>query len=191
MADNDDLIIDLTDLMEEEVSEKKSFTAENEDKSLKLETDTFDLGKELTLDDSPVKTAEDKFDFDKVFKESLNGIASVISPEQKPEQPLPDEKLSDEMPFDDLSFDKPDESKFQENVSDPVSFKPEDPRPYNADMPDAAEAFKSQMPEMAEAIIRPLINELMNEVIVMVKKDLPGIVEKVLREEIEKLKKID
>ena len=97
MAESDDLIIDLTDLMEEEVSEKETTANVSDDKPLKLETDTFDLGKELTLDDSPVNTSDDKFDFDKVFKESLNGIASVINPEPKPEQPP--EMQSEEMPF--------------------------------------------------------------------------------------------
>jgi hypothetical protein len=190
MAESDDLIIDLTDLMEEEVSEKKGTANVSDDKPLKLETDTFDLGKELTLDDSPVNTSDDKFDFDKVFKESLNGIASVINPEPKPEQPP--EMQSEEMPFDDASFDKVTENKYQASEPNAVSFEPEKPLSLNAvDMPAVAETFKSQLPEMAEAIIRPLINELMNEVIAIIKNDLPGIVEKVLREEIDKLKKID
>ncbi len=55
----------------------------------------------------------------------------------------------------------------------------------------ARESPAKDIPEMVESIARPVITDLINEIVASVKKNLPGIIEKIIREEIEKLKKID
>jgi len=52
------------------------------------------------------------------------------------------------------------------------------------------EELKKEMPTLLESIMRPLVKELLQEVIVATRDALPSLVEKVIREEIEKLKKI-
>jgi cell pole-organizing protein PopZ len=46
------------------------------------------------------------------------------------------------------------------------------------------------MPALLEGIIRPLVKELLQDIIASTRDALPPIVEKVIREEIEKLKKL-
>ncbi len=53
------------------------------------------------------------------------------------------------------------------------------------------EDLKQEIPGMVEAVVTPLISELVKEIIAATREQLPGIVEKVIREEIEKLKKLD
>lgn len=53
------------------------------------------------------------------------------------------------------------------------------------------EELRQEVPVMLEAIVRPLMSELVREMISATREQLPGIVEKVIREEIEKLKKLD
>lgn len=50
--------------------------------------------------------------------------------------------------------------------------------------------FKKDMPALLEGIVRPVVKELIQEVISSTREALPGIVEKVIKEEIDKLKKI-
>jgi hypothetical protein len=171
--DSDDLIIDLTELMDEEDSAEKQTPekSKSEERTLKLKTEAFDLGRELTIDDQPEKKPEDKFDFDKVFKESLDGIAAPKKPE--PEQHSP--KDEHEFPF---------EERLDEVLS-------EKPAIEKADIETHQESLKKDTPEMVESIARPIVSELVNEIVSSIKKDLPGIIEKVIREEIEKLKKIN
>lgn len=56
---------------------------------------------------------------------------------------------------------------------------------------DTLDELKKEIPAMVEGIVRPLMTELVHELIVSTREQLPGIVEKVIREEIEKLKKLD
>ncbi len=50
--------------------------------------------------------------------------------------------------------------------------------------------FKKDMPVLLEGIVRPLVKEILEEVVSSTREALPGIVEKVIREEIDKLKKV-
>ncbi len=50
--------------------------------------------------------------------------------------------------------------------------------------------IKKQMPAITEEFVRPLLSQVVNDMISSTKAMLPEIVEKVIREEIEKLKKI-
>lgn len=190
--DNDDLIIDLTDLMEEEGSVKKDAPAysEPEDKTVKPETETFDLGKELSMDDKPGQKPREEFDFDKIFRESLAGIAST----KKPEPELPAKKEEQEFPFENRFNEALSEKPLETTAQEDFSYRPEEPAKQEiseSSIEAAKESLMKDIPEMVESIARPVISELMGEIVSSVKRDLPGIIEKVIREEIEKLKKID
>jgi len=52
------------------------------------------------------------------------------------------------------------------------------------------EDFRKDMPALLESIVRPLVQELVQEIVASTREVLPGLVEKVIREEIEKLKKL-
>jgi hypothetical protein len=51
--------------------------------------------------------------------------------------------------------------------------------------------LKREVPAMLEGVVKPLMVELVREMVTATREQLPGIVEKVIREEIEKLKKLD
>jgi hypothetical protein len=190
--DNDDLIIDLTDLMDEEDSAQKQAPEKpkTEERTLKLETDAFDLGRELSNDDQPENKSKEEFDFEKVFRESLDGIAAATK--QEPEQsPKNDEH---EFPFEEKLNGAMAEKPVEHKVEQEFDHKPEQsakPAIEKADIEAAKESLKRDIPEMVESIVRPVVSELVNEIVSSVKRDLPGIIEKVIREEIERLKKID
>ena len=65
-----------------------------------------------------------------------------------------------------------------------------------ADMPTEAildaviTEFRKEMPALLEGIVRPVVKELIQEIISSTREVIPGIVENVIREEIEKLKKL-
>jgi hypothetical protein len=50
--------------------------------------------------------------------------------------------------------------------------------------------FRKEMPALLEGIVRPVLKELLQEIISSTREVIPGIVEKVIHEEIEKLKKL-
>jgi hypothetical protein len=50
--------------------------------------------------------------------------------------------------------------------------------------------FKKEMPVLMEGIMRPLVKELLQEIVSATRDALPSLVEKVIREEIEKLKRL-
>jgi hypothetical protein len=190
--DNDDLIIDLTELMDEEDSVKRQDLEkpESQEKKLKLETEAFDLGRELTNDNQPDNKSKEEFDFDKVFRESLDSIASPKKP--VPEQPP--KKDEPEFPFEERLDEALSEKTLEQNVETEFDFKPfqaAEPSNETPNIEAIQEYLKKGLPEMVESIARPIISELVNEIVASVKGDLPGIIEKVIREEIEKLKKID
>ncbi|HQG32004.1 MAG TPA: hypothetical protein PLA83_08750 [Deltaproteobacteria bacterium] len=56
---------------------------------------------------------------------------------------------------------------------------------------DVLTELRQEVPAMIEGIVRPLVSELVKEMVAATREQLPGIVEKVIREEIEKLKKLD
>lgn len=71
-----------------------------------------------------------------------------------------------------------DAGPFQEEASSGISAE------------DLAE-LRQEIPGLVEAVVTPLISELVKEIIAATREQLPGIVEKVIREEIDKLKKLD
>ncbi|HOI05923.1 MAG TPA: hypothetical protein PK213_02200 [Deltaproteobacteria bacterium] len=65
------------------------------------------------------------------------------------------------------------------------------PAPAAFSAEDVAAELRQQAPAIIEAIVRPLMAELVKDMIAATREELPGIIEKVIREEIEKLKKLD
>lgn len=51
--------------------------------------------------------------------------------------------------------------------------------------------LRQGIPGMLEEMVRPIMSELVRELVATTREQLPGIIEKVIREEIEKLKKLD
>jgi cell pole-organizing protein PopZ len=199
-SDNDDLIIDLTELMDEEDSAKKEVPVNPapEVKTHRPETATFDLGRELSKDDKPSENSKEDFDFDRIFRESLESIATP----KKSEPVQPEKKEEPEFPFEEKPVEAPAEDIFNQQAEETFEQKAEETFEINtgeysksadkeAVIEAARESLTKDIPEMVESIARPVITDLINEIVASVKKDLPGIIEKVIREEIEKLKKID
>ncbi len=56
---------------------------------------------------------------------------------------------------------------------------------------DVLAELRREIPAMIEGIVKPLVSELVKEMVAATRERLPGVVEKVIREEIEKLKKLD
>jgi hypothetical protein len=56
---------------------------------------------------------------------------------------------------------------------------------------EVIQELKGEIPNMLEGFVRPLLAELTKEIITATREQLPSIVEKVIREEIDKLKKLD
>jgi hypothetical protein len=55
----------------------------------------------------------------------------------------------------------------------------------------AAGELKAEVPALLEGIVRPVMDDLIKQITQTTREILPGIVEKIIREEIEKLKKLD
>ena len=190
--DENDLIIDLTELMDEEESSKKGTSKQPviEEKTLKLENDKFDLGEELSKPGPSVNQGEEDFNFDKIFKESLNGIA--VAAKTGLDKPLAEKiQTIQEKEYEIEPIQKPlaeqtagKESKGFAAMDSPISQE-------RIEVLQIIESIKSELPNTVESIVKPVLSELVSEIMVTVRKDLPVIVEKVIQEEIEKLKKID
>lgn len=95
-----------------------------------------------------------------------------------------------------LLEDKPVPEEIQDIEPETLSTVPEAAAAPSLSLPAEAvtgaliEELKKEMPALLESIMRPLIKELVQEVVVAARDALPSLVEKVIREEIEKLKKI-
>lgn len=223
---DDDEIIDLTDLLEEGTPPKDEEPPEGDEKAahkdtdLGIEPETFDLGKEITMEDEvSVEDIEDVGD-------AINIDAAISSDE---EDALTEDELSEEVtetkpPVEEEVSAQPEEEieppakeetgQPEEKMKAPVEEEVEAPAEEEAEAPtseteqtveetpaeirpgpDITEAdvqeIKKEIPAMLEEVVRPIMGQLVKEVISSTRDLLPGIVEKVIREEIEKLKKIE
>jgi len=234
MVDNtieeDDVIIDLTDLLEEGEPPKK-----DEEKldifqhtQTKYEPDTFDLGKEISMEDDSladnIDNAEERLDIDALL--SSNEEAALV--EEKPldfssslveedikevdlsERPADIEPEEAETGFTDIfeqeDLDLSGDIETEEFPADSNGFAEElihtekagafDQSPAQStekepQEDDALDELHQVIPTMIEDVVRPLMAEIVKEVTEITRKLLPEIVERVIREEIQKLKKID
>lgn len=284
MADTfDDEIIDLTDLMEEGEPGQKQTETRLKDKSKGPEPESFDLGKEISLDDALIgeeleldtksaaggapergkaaapapdifeaeaasasskaassadfdaliqgatvevtgeevvleepftpeerRTVQEKpakktisSDFDSFFKEAVQESKAEIEVIEEAGEIPPEEEIVMEQPLRTESVpvrETPAEAPAFEVPEPPLATPPMAPRveadlnvreEMEAGLQAAAEALKADIPAMLEGIVRPVMGELVRELITATRDLLPGIVEKIIREEIEKLKKLD
>jgi cell pole-organizing protein PopZ len=179
----------------------------------KLKNDVPDLSKESSLRgiETEIDMAiEDKEKYEEVSLTSNEQEMLLKEGPAEESHALIEEKAS---PIEPESKASPEETRQAEAIPEPVTHMPEAARDetsrglggtegYNApsfnvgSIPTEAitEALKSEikkdMPTLLEGIIRPLVKELLQDIIASTRDALPPIVEKVIREEIEKLKKL-
>ena len=227
----DDDIIDLTDLLEEDAAGKTE--KEPHVSPCKVtEPDSFDLGRELSLDyDVSVEELETESETVDVEVALSPGEESALSPEapaqeaqELPQEPEPSPEQGfllkeEEGPtqqwqeptpgvFEPGDHQQPpeeveimregDETLFPEDAAGEQ--EPSEIR-YASDQVEAAKRdlvldqalaeIKDDMPEILREMIAPLMAELVKEIMNTTREQLPQIVEKVIREEIAKLKKLD
>lgn len=224
--DEDDEIIDLTDLLEEGTPPKEEESTEDEEEAVLKDTDlgtepeTFDLGKEITMEDDV--SIEDIEGVD----EALNIDVAISSDEEAvlTEDETSEEIIETQPPIEvDKVSAQPEEDTGQpeEEMKAPAEEEVEAPAEEDTGQPEEeagapiseseqtveetpievrpgpdvtetdVQEIKKEIPAMLEGVIRPIMGELVKEVISATRDLLPGIVEKVIREEIEKLKKIE
>ena len=219
----EDDIIDLTDLLEEGSPPLKT-EVEIPRRKAKHEPDSFDLGKEISMDfdvsieeiehENPALTEEKPLDLvsearehpeaREATKESLGDIGAEID-------------LAMQDRFEEVTITKNEEAVLlQEGPEEEPAAVPEEEPPVTAQeraevpagepVPQQTPAcaavptevivdavvseFRKDMPAMMEGIVRPVVQELLQEITASTREALPGIVEKVIREEIERLKKL-
>jgi hypothetical protein len=85
----------------------------------------------------------------------------------------------------------------QSPIQEPLGVQVEIPKvgipidmPTEAILDAVITEFRKEMPALLEGIVRPVVKELVQEIISSTREVIPGIVEKVIHEEIEKLKKL-
>lgn len=206
MKEDDEEIIDLTDLLEEgEIPlEDGGSLPPEEDKtdvsSIAQEPETFDLGKEITMEDDvsveEIESVNNDFDIEVSLSTGEEAALTEEGPKEEAEAKVDagsEEKIKEEEVFSEDTAQVPEdvipegESAVQSEVKTDegmeigiVGAEPE----INLD------DIKKDIPVMLEGIVRPIMGELIRELITATREMLPGIVEKVIREEIEKLKKV-
>jgi hypothetical protein len=96
-------------------------------------------------------------------------------------------------------FEEPFEAEAQVKEESPAPPTMEPPQEMSAALKQEMEAkvqaaaneLKADVPALLESIVRPVMDDLIREITQTTRDILPGIVEKIIREEIEKLKKLD
>ncbi len=221
IKEDDEEIIDLTDLLEEgevpqEQSGDRSTTGEGsqDNSTIAQEPETFDLGKEITMEDDvsveEIESVSDDFDIEvslstgeeaALVEETGEETGASVEAETRTEPELREggKDGEEEMPLVGKGPDSSDvlsEGELEEEHSnaevdseaeamgnpEPVGVKPEPG--FSID------DLRKDIPLILEGIVRPVMGELVRELITATREMLPGIVEKVIREEIEKLKKV-
>lgn len=223
----EDDIIDLTDLLEEGSPPLKA-KQEVAKKKVAHEPDSFDLGKEISMDldvsveeiepSGPGAAEEPPLDLEMPprvqpavevgVEEPLGGLKAEIDMVM---QERMEEVTLTKNEEDVLLRDEPAEEAPRVSAEEPAEIPAPEPAPHREtvgalpDMQQAApyvpvpteviidavvDEFRRDMPALLEGIVRPVVQELLQEIIASTRDALPGIVEKVIREEIDKLRKL-
>ena len=175
----------------------------------------FEVSVEEIEHESPALTEEKPMDIGKVLleqpsesreeeKEPLGDIGSEIDLAMKDKleevtlTKNEEEILLQEGPVEEVAA-APEEEPLTA-AEEHVEVQAEEPEPPQAPVytPVPTEAivdavvgeFRKDMPALMESIVQPVVQELLQEIIASTREALPGIVEKVIREEIERLKKL-
>ena len=173
-------------------------------KQPKPEEDMSDLLKE------PLGTIESEIDLamqDKIEEVSLTAKEEEVLLSETPAEEIPSIKTEEAGALNEEFPAAPEEPvKIQEVLIpastpspalEPPGVQEEIPRvgipidmPTEAILEAVITEFKKEMPALLEGIVRPVVKELIQEIISSTREVIPGLVEKVIREEIDKLKKL-
>jgi len=206
MKEDDEEIIDLTDLLEEgEIPlEDGGELPPEEDKtdvsSIAQEPETFDLGKEITMEDDvsveEIESVNNDFDIEVSLSTGEEAALTEEGPKEEAESKVDagsEEEIKEEEVFSEDTAQVPEdvipegEPAVQSEVETDEGMEP---GIVGAEPEVNIDDIKKDIPVMLEGIVRPIMGELIRELITATREMLPGIVEKVIREEIEKLKKV-
>jgi len=206
MKEDDEEIIDLTDLLEEgEIPlEDGGELPPEEDKtdvsSIAQEPETFDLGKEITMEDDvsveEIESVNNDFDIEVSLSTGEEAALTEEGPKEEAESKVDagsEEEIKEEEVFSEDTAQVPEdvipegEPAIQSEVETDEGMEP---GIVGAEPEVNIDDIKKDIPVMLEGIVRPIMGELIRELITATREMLPGIVEKVIREEIEKLKKV-
>ncbi|MCD6280217.1 MAG: hypothetical protein J7J85_01240 [Deltaproteobacteria bacterium] len=206
MKEDDEEIIDLTDLLEEgEIPlEDGGELPPEEDKtdvsSIAQEPETFDLGKEITMEDDvsveEIESVNNDFDIEVSLSTGEEAALTEEGPKEEAESKVDagsEEEIKEEEVFSEDTAQVPEdvipegEPAVQSEVETDEGMEP---GIVGAEPEVNIDDIKKDIPVMLEGIARPIMGELIRELITATREMLPGIVEKVIREEIEKLKKV-
>mgnify|MGYP000113341975 CR=1 FL=1 len=173
-------------LTREKSSEDDVIVLEDTGESLERAVDEDDSleGIDLSVDESEPVFLDEKED---TFSESNEDIEVEISPSE-PDMPSPENgkfDMSNDMTQETEGGFTPDKTDEDTVISERQEGLPG----LNND--EVIRELAEEIPKMVEGVVRPFMAELVKEIIAVSREQLPGIVEKVIREEIDKLKKLD
>ncbi len=202
----DEEIIDLTDLLEEgEVPlEDGGELPPEEDKtdvsSIAQEPETFDLGKEITMEDDvsveEIESVNNDFDIEVSLSTGEEAALTEEGPKEEAEAKVnagSEEEIKEEEVFSEDTAQVPEDVIPEGEPAVQSEVKTDEGMEtgiVGAEPEINLDDIKKDIPVMLEGIVRPIMGELIRELITATREMLPGIVEKVIREEIEKLKKV-
>lgn len=202
----DEEIIDLTDLLEEgEIPvEDGGDLPPEEDKtdvsSIAQEPETFDLGKEITMEDDvsveEIESVNNDFDIEVSLSTGEEAALTEEGPKEEAEAKVnagSEEEIKEEEVFSEDTAQVPEDVIPEGEPAVQSEVKTDEGMEtgiVGAEPEINLDDIKKDIPVMLEGIVRPIMGELIRELITATREMLPGIVEKVIREEIEKLKKV-
>jgi hypothetical protein len=165
-------------LAEEPVLEETQAALADEEKAVLEETKLEEAPLDLIEEPAPVEVVEEP--------------APVPAQEAAAEEVLPAEQPASEIPMPVVAVAPAREQapKAQADGMMEIEYDTRDVDDVKA-APGIAAELKKQAPAIIEAIVRPLMAELVRDMIAATREQLPSILEKVVREEIEKLKKLE
>lgn len=124
-------------------------------------------------------------------------VEEIPSPPEEVHSPPVEEPQAHVEEIEQVSWDEPAPEPPSHPVREPLGAPVEMPQavvspavPPEAIVEAVVSEFRRDMPALLEGIVRPVVQELLQEIISSTREALPGIVEKVIREEIERLKKL-
>ena len=209
--DNFDIDVSLSSneeeaLTDEKIPEDDVIQLEDTGESLEgaLDEDESLEGIDLSVDEQDVLSPDAKEDTFSVSQQDLEVEASASEPdipaskEVSIDQGAVAEAEEGTFDMEEALTQEPEEivitekaEEFQDKTEEvPVKAESEEELPQiNSD--EVMRELSQEIPNMLEGVVRPLMGELVREIISVSREQLPGIVEKVIREEIDKLKKLD
>ncbi len=162
-----------------------------------LDDDESLEGIDLTVDEQDIIQLDDKEDTYSVSDKDLEAASSSLELDtETPEEVSADESFAaakEEEATDKVetfAMEQESHAAFETGEELRAETETEEELPQ-LDTDEVIRELKQEIPNMIEGVVRPLMAELVKEIISVSRDQLPGIVEKVIREEIDKLKKLD